>query len=216
MAPKSAVKKVKLDNSNRQSKPIEKADDSSSEDDHSVNLSEESDVNEREVDPVDDILGTEADDESSDEEISENDTERKVKKSDKFTTAMSAILGSRVKAHDAANPILIRNKRPAQELEEIKAERKARKVMRAEKMQHQDKARVRDVIPKDPEEAGDVLSNEKKLRKIAQRGAVKLLNAIHSAQSAAIQNLDGPQDKNAESAKTELSKEKFLDIIRMS
>lgn len=218
MAPRAAAKKAKLDGSNKRFEPIDKADDPSSDDSNSgdsLDLNENSDANESEVDAADDEFGSEADESSSDEERSENGIRGDEVKNDKFTTAMSAILGSRVKAHDANNPILIRNKRPAHEIEELREERKARRAMRAEKVQHQDKARVRDVIPKDPEEAGDVLSNEKKLRKTAQRGVVKLLNAIHSAQSAAIQNLDGFQDKKVDSANTELSKEKFLDMIRM-
>lgn len=122
-----------------------------------------------------------------------------------FGKALSSILNSRVKAYNVDNPVLVRDQRSAKQIVKDKEDAKARKALRADKLKLKDKARVKDVIPKDPELAGDRLQKEKALRKMAQRGVVRLLNAIHSAQSAAVNGLED----------TEVSKEKFLDMIRM-
>jgi hypothetical protein len=94
---------------------------------------------------------------------------------------MSAILDSKVKAHDRKNPILIRSKKSAKELESAKLEAKARRALNSEKRALLDKDRKINLIPE--ENATQALEHEKKLRKIAQRGVVQLFNAIQAAQS---------------------------------
>jgi len=150
--------------------------------------------------------------EGSEVDVSDSESDGEPEK-DHFDSAMSAILGSRVKAHDADNPILIRNKRTAKEIDEAREDRKVRRALHADRQQFKDKARVKQVVPKDPELAGEVISRERTLRKTAQRGVVKLLNAITSAQTAAAP--DAPTDRRRAEASTEMSKEKFLDMIRM-
>lgn len=152
-------------------------------------------------------------DESGDEDLeSESETEagdaKKAKLNDgsDFDAALSSILNSKIKAYNAENPVLIRDQRSAKRIQQDKEDAKARKAIRADKLKNQDKARVKNVVPLDTDEAGRVLQNEKILRKIAQRGVVRLLNAIHSAQSVAI---------TGDVKDTEVSKEKFLDMIRM-
>lgn len=204
--PPRAAKKAKLnDRATRPSKevPIESEENSAAE------PSSESEVEElsgSEADEFDEDLSSESAEES---EAEASDVEKTPRK-DKFENALTAILGSKVKAHNQDNPILIRNKRPAKEIEEAREDAKARKALKAERLHSKDKARVRNVIPKDPEEAGDVLANEKKLRRIALRGVVKLMNAINSAQNAAIAELQGEKQED-----TDMSKEKFLDMLRM-
>lgn len=225
MAPQ-APKKAKLNNavSKRKEEPVEEESDFSASgsefsasDSDAGELSEGEDLDE--VDEFDDASDSENEDgdesgdgsEENDDEA-ESEEEKKPRK-DKFEDAMSAILGSRVKAHDQENPILIRNKRPAKEIEDAKEEGKARKALRAERVHKKDKARLRNIIPKDPEEAGDMLANEKRLKKIAQRGVVRLMNAINAAQNAAIAELQGEQQPQQPGA--DMSKEKFLDMLRM-
>lgn len=130
---------------------------------------------------------------------------------DQFSGAVDAIIGSKIKAHDRDNPILIRNKKSAKDIEDARLEAKARQVMRQERENFKDKAHVKDVIPKDPDSAGEALQQEKRFRKTAQRGVVKLLNAIHASQAVAKdESLPGKSGEDA----TSVSKERFLDMIR--
>lgn len=217
--PPQAPKKAKLSNavSKKREEPVEEESDfsisgseNSASDSDAAELSEDD-----EFDEFDDVSGSdvesanESGDESEGGEEDDIEEEQKPRK-DKFQDAMTAILGSRVKAHDQENPILIRNKRPAREIEDAKEEAKARKALRAERLHKKDKARVKNIIPKDPEEAGDALAKEKRLKKIGQRGVVRLMNAINAAQNAAIAELQGDQQPGPD-----MSKEKFLDMLRM-
>ncbi|PRT56472.1 Ribosomal RNA-processing protein 15 [Wickerhamiella sorbophila] len=151
----------------------------------------------------------EVDDESSDGET--------VKRPNKFDDAMNAILGSKIKAHDRDNPVLIRNKRMAKEIESAKLDAQARKQLRLEKLQSQDKARVKDIIPADPDAAGEALQTEKRFRKTAQRGVIRLMNALRASQVAASSTLASTAsigvDKKSQEVAT-ASKDSFLDMIR--
>lgn len=214
MPPKKRVKGSRAE-------PVNSRRDSESDVSESDVMSEESDADVFSEDNIDDddvedddVEDDDDDVEDDDDEDDEDDDDSK-QPGDHFDAAMSAILGSRVKAHDASNPILIRNKRSAKEIEDAREDRKARQALRADKLRYKDKARIKDVIPKDPELAGDVISREKTLRKTAQRGVVKLLNAIHNAQTAALSTDAAGTDKRKAEASTEMSKEKFLDMIRM-
>lgn len=191
------------DNANEDARvdDIVDASDASDDSDGSDSSDAEEEPREPESDP-----GSESD-LSAGSDAEEASLPRKVRSTgdSDFGTALTNILGSRVKAYDAENPVLVRDQRPAKQIAAEREEARARKALRADKLKLKDKARVKEVIPKDPEQAGDALQKEKMLRKIAQRGVVRLLNAIHGAQSAA---LTGEED-------AEVSKEKFLDMIRM-
>lgn len=86
------------------------------------------------------------------------------------------------------------------------------------------KARKRDIIPivsgeKKSENIRKVLENETTLRKIAQKGAVKLFNAILATQvktdKEITENLSGIKNKEEKRELiTEVSKEKFLDLVK--
>lgn len=150
----------------------------------------------------------------------ESSPQEKADKKDQLTTAVDAILGSRVKAHVREDPILLRNKRSAKEIEDSKLEAKARRLLRIEQLQKRDRARVRDAIPRDIEAAGELLQVEKKLKRTAQRGVVRLLNAIHSAQASSVGNpspngagSSGPSQSSG-TVDPSVPKEKFLDMIR--
>lgn len=138
---------------------------------------------------------------------------------DPFASAMTSILDSRVKAHDRENPIMIRNRRKAREIEESKLEAKAKRELRKEKISQQDRAHVTDLVSKDSDVAGKQLQHEKILRKTAQRGVIRLFNAINASQNAAgdaeasIAGDVHGLDKKAQKV-TEVSKDKFLDMIR--
>lgn len=97
--------------------------------------------------------------------------------------------------------------------------------MLAEKKKLLNKTRKKDIIPNVTAEAEsgteirDVLEKERRLRKIAQKGVVKLFNAILSTQVKT--ERDGAERladvKNRAEKKellAELSKEKFLDLVK--
>ena len=100
-----------------------------------------------------------------------------------FALSMNKILGSHLTTKSRSDPVLVRSKAKAQVVDENKLEAKARRVLAAQKRLELEKGRVRDVLPKgNGGEASRVLEKEKALRKIAQRGVVKLFNAVRAAQ----------------------------------
>lgn len=183
------------------------------------------DNNDESVDEEDDLSGIEDDevnlDDGDSEDEGEDDDEenkpaRKRPQNESFSKAISAILGSKVKAHDRDDPILVRSKKTAKDLETSKLEAKAKRAINQEKRLLKDKDRVKDVLPKDEENAREVLDHEKKLKQIAQKGVVRLFNAVLAAQSKP----SGKNDKKSiglqkqEEQVNDMSKEKFLDLIR--
>ncbi|SCU83956.1 LAFA_0D07030g1_1 [Lachancea sp. 'fantastica'] len=142
-----------------------------------------------------------------------------------FSTAINAILGSHLKAHDRKDPIMARKKSTAKKLESDKLEAKAKRAMLVEKKKLLNKTRTKDIIPTVSAEADsgveirEVLEKERRLRKIAQKGVVKLFNAILSTQVKT--ERDGAEKlgniKNRSEKKdmlNDLSKEKFLDLVK--
>ena len=123
-----------------------------------------------------------------DEEEDVDAPEQKKRKTDSeaFSKAMTAILGSRIKLHDRKDPILVRSKKTAKELEASRLEAKAKRAIIAEKKSQIDKERIKTLYtPGDTENLHKLLEHEKKLKKTAQRGVIKLFNAIQASQRAA-------------------------------
>lgn len=142
-----------------------------------------------------------------------------------FSTAVNAILGSHLKAHDRKDPIMARKRGVVKKLESDKLEQKAKRALLAEKKKLLNKTRKKDIIPtvsaesESGAEIRDVLEKERRLRKIAQKGVVKLFNAILSTQVKT--EKEGAEKlsevKNRAEKKellAELSKEKFLDLVK--
>ncbi|AOW02778.1 Rrp15p-domain-containing protein [Yarrowia lipolytica] len=158
-------------------------------------------------------------DESEDEEMDASALHKakKAKKDEAFGKAFSAILGSSIKAHAKENPILIRSTKSAKELEDQKLEAKARRLIKLEKRKAAEKDRVKTLVPLDePEKAKEILANEKKLKKVAQRGAIRMFNAILAAQTGA-KSMDETSilgAKKREEMASQMSKESFLDAVR--
>lgn len=145
--------------------------------------------------------------------------------SNDFAGAVNAILSSHLKAYDRKDPIMARNKKVLKKNDSDKLEFKAKKAIVAEKKKLLNKARKKDIIPivSGEDASGEgirlILEKESKLRKIAQKGVVKLFNAILSTQvktdKEVSENLGGI--RNREERKeliTEVSKEKFLDLVK--
>ncbi|ABN66186.1 predicted protein [Scheffersomyces stipitis CBS 6054] len=166
--------------------------------------------------------GKESDDENEDEDDS-FPTKMKKKKnlddgSESFATALNAIVGSKLKAYDRKDPILARNKVTLKKLESDKLENKAKRALLSEKKQLQDKHRVRNILPSasEPEKVREIIQSERQLKKVAQKGVVRLFNAVLSTQIRTNQEVSKEKvgQTKKEELMNEISKEKFLDLVQ--
>lgn len=186
-------------------------------------------------DEEEDELDVEADEfdvedsESEASDVSESSTTaaRKVRKRndpEAFATSISKILNTKLTTTKRSEPILSRSKDAQQanrELADNKLTEKARRQVVAERKAAQEKGRVKDVLGlNDPNvSTADTTAKEKELRRTAQKGVIKLFNAVRAAQvkgeqaerDAKAQNVVG-MDKREEKVK-EMSKQGFLDMI---
>lgn len=139
-----------------------------------------------------------------------------------FSTSISKILSTKLPTSARADPVLSRSKSAAQtgaEFADEKLDKQARAKLRAERREELDRGRVRDVLGIERGETGAVAEEEKRLRKIAQRGVVKLFNAVRAAQvrgeeAAKMERQKGTigigeREKNV----NEVSKQGFLELI---
>ncbi|BAO42132.1 ribosomal RNA-processing protein 15 [Kluyveromyces marxianus DMKU3-1042] len=242
----SVSKKRKLNDKSVKVKKVEKAQaqedaeaSSSSEvesDIESGSDASEDDNDELDLDQVSSSDGSD-DDEASEEdkveEEEEDDSFPRKKKSSKskhddgsstFSSALTNILSSHLKAYDRKDPIMARNKRVIKQNEADKLEQKAKKAILAEKKKLLNKTRKKEIIPvaaadTNAEEIREVLEKERKLRRIAQKGVVKLFNAILSTQVKTEKEVSESLGdvKNRSERKeliTEVSKEKFFDLVK--
>ncbi|KAL3235116.1 Ribosomal RNA-processing protein 15 [Nakaseomyces bracarensis] len=237
MALKHKVTLKKKPEGKKEKKPISlpssdiSGSESSSEEHEEVEHAEEEDENSEEV--SDEEASEEASEEEEQEEEDDDSFPRKKKAkmskhddgSAGFSTALNAILGSHLKAYDRKDPIMSRNKQVLKQNESQKLEAKAKRALLAEKKKLLNKTRKKEIIPlvsgdgQSGEEIRNVIEKETRLRKIAQKGAVKLFNAILSTQVRTDKEAsEGFTDiKNRNEKKqliTEVSKEKFLDMVK--
>lgn len=152
-----------------------------------------------------------------------------------FASSMAGILGYKLTRTQLANPILARSadaKEADETLLDMKLEKKAKAEMRKEKFKkggdpnekskevHGDGAQdlVRNVLgidePLEPQQVFAYQQHEKELRKMAQKGVVKMFNAFTSVRERAMeaQGLGGSRAKKEEKA-TEMSKEGWLEYV---
>lgn len=185
------------------------------------------DVNESDSDSSED----ESNDSESEEEEEENDDDdipvlhKKHKKSknedtEKFSSAMNALLDTHLKAYDRKDPILIRSKKELKKFDDDKLEQKAKRLLLNEKKKKLTANRVKDLLPKDDLNARKILQHEKILKKTAQRGVIKLFNAILMTQTNTQSDLNNETGYLGVNKKKELineiSKEKFLDLVQQA
>ncbi|KAF8472047.1 Rrp15p-domain-containing protein [Kalaharituber pfeilii] len=138
-----------------------------------------------------------------------------------FSMSMSKILNSHLTTRSRQDPVLVRSKSKVQTIDESKLEARAKKVLVLEKKNELEKGRVKDVLPQGDDAAvSKALEREKALRKIAQRGVVKLFNAVRAAQVKAEEVAQEARKNgvigmgNREQKVTEMSKQGFLDLIQ--
>lgn len=218
---------------------------SSDEEDESIESSDEENENlediegddevDIEVDDEVDIDGVSSDEEAEDsEEDAEEDADSsdydddeipKMKKkknlddgSESFANAFNAIVGSRLKAYNRKDPILAKNKTTLKKLESDKLEAKAKRLILSEKKQLHDKHRIKNLLPSanEPEKVRTIIQNERQLKKVAQKGVVRLFNAVLSSQIKTNQEIGKEQvgQTKKEELMNEISKEKFLDLVQ--
>lgn len=208
--------------------PVEESAESSAEESSGVDSQEEDleDISSFDEDDEVDVADvSSSDDEAASESDYDDENVPKLKKkknlddgSELFANAFSAIVGSRLKAYDRKNPILARSKKSLKKLESDKLEAKAKRLMNAEKKDQMDKCRVKNLLPSadKPEKVREVIEKEKNMKKIAQRGVVRLFNAVLSTQVKT--NQDISKEKVGLTRKNELMneilKEKFLDLVQ--
>ncbi|EPS37713.1 hypothetical protein H072_8588 [Dactylellina haptotyla CBS 200.50] len=211
---------------------IQASSNSNDDSDHSVdNDGDVSDTNKSDAESSDyDLNSTDDEDLEDDEfptELLDTASAKKRKRSDPtaFATSMSKILGSHLTSAARKDPILVRSKQTAHKIDDQKLEAKAKRLLTQQKREALEKGRVKDIIPKDDasgEEVKAVMEKEKALRKIAQRGVIKLFNAVRAAQvkgeearkDSKVKGTLGIDTRNKNV--TEISKESFLDMISKS
>ncbi|CEJ60345.1 Putative Ribosomal RNA-processing protein 15 [Penicillium brasilianum] len=195
------------------------ADEKESSDD---NDAEDDDADEEEID----MSGSEDDDEVSEDGQSTTGGKRRAipKRNDPsaFSTSISKILSTKLPASARADPVLSRSRYAAHlssEWENEKLDNQARAKLRAEKKEELDRGRVRDVMGIERGLTGEVGEEEKRLRKTAQRGVVKLFNAVRAAQVRGEEAARDERKKGTvgmgerEKAVNEVSKQGFLELI---
>ncbi|MCJ1357502.1 MAG: hypothetical protein MMC33_007498 [Icmadophila ericetorum] len=163
-----------------------------------------------------------------------------------FSTSLQAILSSKLTTQKRTDPVLSRSKsalEASHALSEEKIERKAKKTLRDQKKKSLEKGRVRDVllgeraellnqksstaaaaggdeeVEKGGVSAAQIAEQERRLRKTAQRGVVKLFNAVKQAQVKALEAEREARKGGVVGAKRkeervgEMSKQGFLEMI---
>lgn len=163
---------------------------------------------------------------ASDFDDSEDGQPKKRKRNDPdaFATSMSKILGSKLSTSKRQDPVLSRSRDAAtasKELSEARLDARVRNKLKADKREALEKGRVKDVLGLDNEETStaEIVELERRLKKTAQRGVVKLFNAVRAAQVKGEQAAQEAKKtgvigiEKREQKVTEMSKQGFLDMI---
>ena len=161
-----------------------------------------------------------------------------------FATSLSKILNTKLSTSRRADPVLARSaeaQEASRRVVDSALETKARRRMREAKRLAMEKGRVRDVLiagsgstkqlnvitgeveevedGKRKETTQEILETERRLRKVAQRGVVKLFNAVRAAQVKASEAENRARNEGVVGVKrrgekvTEMSRKGFLDLI---
>lgn len=147
-----------------------------------------------------------------------------------FATSLSKILSTKLSTNKRADPVLARSAaahEAAKAVMDSALEAKAKKQLREQKRSAMEKGRVKDVLIATADtttgelevSTAEIMETERRLRKVAQRGVVKLFNAVRAAQVAAVQAERGARkegiigmDRRGEKV-NEMTKKGFLDLI---
>jgi hypothetical protein len=178
---------------------------------------------------------SEADDPAQDEVVTDEDSEdeeapgaKKRRPTSKrndpeaFSTSIAKILSTKLSQSARKDPVLSRSREAADTSTSLANERleaRAKAKMKAERREDLDRGRIKDVLGLNSGQAGEIAEEEKRLRKVAQRGVIKLFNAVRAAQVKAEQAAKEERKKgtigmsNREEKVNEMSKQGFLELI---
>ena len=178
---------------------------------------------------------SDGDEDSGDDEDDDGPAGRRSKPTKRdntaFATSLSKILSTKLSSSKRADPVLSRSieaQEASRAVVDSALESKARKQLRDQKRRALEKGRVKDVLVATRDETAasgvetstaDIMETERRLRKVAQRGVVKLFNAVRAAQVAAteaekVARKDGVIGMGRREEKVnELTKKSFLDLI---
>ena len=183
------------------------------------------------VDINDDDLGSDMDDDEVDLSGEDSGAEtgkpaktRKRNDPTAFANSMSKILNTKLTTAKRQDPVLSRSAAAtaaSKELTDAKLEAKARRQLHAEKRQALEKGRVKDVLGFNTPDVStaEIQDREQRLKKTAQRGVVKLFNAVRAAQVKGEQARQEAKKEGVvgvdqrEERVTEMTKKGFLDLI---
>ncbi|VUC22687.1 unnamed protein product [Clonostachys rosea] len=220
-----ATRKKKTVNTEKAQKPpAKKAKDAQSSEEDEDEEEEEEEEESSDIGDEDDEYEIEGDD------LLEKKSKSKRNDPTAFATSLSKILSTKLSTTKRSDPVLARS---TDAVEASKAvldnalEAKARKQMRDQKRKALEKGRVKDVLVATRNETtgefetttSEIMETERRLRKVAQRGVVKLFNAVRAAQVAAVEADKGVKKEGVigmnqrEEKVNELSKKGFLDLI---
>ncbi|KAI9715412.1 MAG: hypothetical protein M1828_000872 [Chrysothrix sp. TS-e1954] len=141
-----------------------------------------------------------------------------------FATSISKILSSKLTTTQRNDPVLSRSKAASNAsaaLAESRVEAKAKRKLKEDKRQQKDNGRIKDVLGLQTPDVstGDIAEEEKRLRRMAQRGVIKLFNAVRAAQvkgeeAAREGQKEGMIGIGRRNEKVnEMSKKRFLDLL---
>lgn len=167
------------------------------------------------------------DDDSSDDDDDAIDGQRQRKQSKRndptaFATSMSKILSTKLSTSRRADPVLSRSAaahEAARLAVDTALEAKAHRKMAEQRRAALEKGRVKDVLVSQEGQTAEMQAGEKRLRKTAQRGVIKLFNAIRAAQVKAADAERAVRSEGVigmgkrEQKVAEMSKKGFLDLI---
>ncbi|KAI2629262.1 Rrp15p-domain-containing protein [Hypomontagnella submonticulosa] len=188
---------------------------------------EESGDNEDEDDEDEDEEGVGSDGDQSTSQPRKSKSKRN--DPDAFATSMTKILSTKLSNTRRADPVLSRSAeahQAAKDAVDSALEAKARRHMREQKRQAQEKGRVKDVltgavdIEGQPETSTqEILQTEKRLKKVAHRGVIMLFRAVREAQERAAEaERDTRKDgivgvQRRQEKVNEMSRQGFLELI---
>ncbi len=162
---------------------------------------------------------------NADEELDETTRRKPTSKRndpDAFSTSISKILSTKLSQSARKDPVLLRSKDAVETSAAVaneRLEKKAKAKLRADRKEDLERGRVKDVLGLTSGQAGEIAEEEKKLRKVAQRGVVKLFNAVRASQVKAEQAAKEERKKGTigmahrEEKVNEISKQGFLELI---
>jgi mitochondrial fusion and transport protein UGO1 len=141
-----------------------------------------------------------------------------------FATSISKILDTKLSTSKRADPVLSRSKAASEANKAVtdsKLDAAARAQIRSERKQALQKGRTTDLLGLGDAgvDTGKVMEEEKRLKKVAQRGVVKLFNAVRAAQVGAEKAAKESSQsgvvgrKQKDERVSEMSKEGFLQMI---